>query len=161
MAIWQFKFSLVPAEHLQSTYQAGVTVLQGYRTSPGGPKVLEEVEVQNYWDNPSSLRQVALASSGLLPEIASWSEDARMFGDAESDKIEVWDNDVNCFVDMRYFSEKFVGNILSIANKFNCKIVVHGSGVVIDPVMAQIMEQIVISHAYSFCVSPSEYLQGL
>lgn len=161
MAVWQFKFSLVPVDGMRRVHEGDVAILQAHQTTPDGPKVIDDTDIVNYWDSPMTLQQVALDVSRILPEMKSWSQDARMFGQGDSNKIEVWDDDVACFVDMRYFSEEFLRKVIDIANKFKCKLSIHGSGVVIEPDMATIINQIVDSNAYKFCVNPRDYLRKI
>lgn len=159
MAVWQFKFNLIPSAGIARVHGGNVAVIEEYRSSPSGPQFREGADFPNYWD-PSALRQAALVVSGFSPEIDSWSAEARMFGDAEGDKIEVWNDEITCFVNMRNFSEPFVQNVLSLARRFDCKLVVHGSGAVIEPEMSELAPHIDVSDAYRFCVSPEEYLKS-
>lgn len=161
MAVWQFKFSLVPTAGVQRIHGADAVVLQAYQISPDGPKFLDEEENLNYWADLADLQEIALASSEILPEMESWSGDARMFGNKESNKIEVWNDRVNCFIDMRFFSEEFLLRVVDMAKKFDCKFVISGSGVVIYPDLFKVIDQIKLSNAYKFCADPAGYLKSL
>lgn len=161
MAIWQFKFSLVPASGIRRIHGSDVGVLREYQVTERSAKPTEIAEMTNYWDGSGSLRQLALAFSGILPEIKSWSDEARMFGDDESNKIEVWDDDVNCYIDARIFSDDLMNWIIKLARKFECKLVIHGSGLIIDPDFGILIDQIKDSTAYKFCLNPVEFLKGM
>ena len=159
MAIWHFKFYLVPASGIARLRGANAEVLDEYRSSPGRPEFDEDAVFPNYWDDPAVLRQIALAVSGLLPEMRSWSDEARMFGDDDAHRIEVWGDDVRCRINMRDFPYDLMDRILALAKKFNCKIAVSGSGAVVEPTMAALSPHIEASDAYKFCVSPVDFLK--
>lgn len=161
MAVWQFKFSLIPPESLTLVYGTCPTVLDEYRASPKGPQFRDRAEFTNYWGNGSTLRQMTLVISGFLAEIESWSSEARMFGDPDGNKIEVWADEITCFVDMRHFSGAFVRHVLALAQQFRVKLLVHGSGAIIAPTMSALTPEIDGSDAYRFCVSPEDYIKSI
>lgn len=159
MAIWHFKFYLVPASGIVRLHGADVKVLDEYRSAPGRPVFDEDAVFPNYWDNPTVLRQIALVVSGLLPEMHSWSDKARMFGDDDAHRVEVWPDDVACRVNMRDFPYELMDRLLALAKKFDCEIAIGGSGAVVEPTMAALSPHIEASDAYKFCVSPIDFLK--
>jgi len=164
MAIWQFKFSLVPADGIRRVHGSDLSTLTIHQVSTDGSRLLDDVEyavLPKYWDNPASLQRIALAISELLPEMKSWSSDARMFGEKGGNEIEVWDDDVSCHIDMRNCSEMLLTLLIRLARKFDCKLAIHGPGTVIDADMPALAREISASSAYRFCLDPEGYLRGL
>lgn len=161
MAVWQFKFSLVPVDGISRVHGGDTANLQFYRTLPEGPNLIDDADALNYWDDPDALRRIADTVSNFLPEIKSWSPQARMFGEGTYDQIEVWDSDLDCRIDMRNFSVDFLENVLELAREYKCKIAIHGSGDLVSPNLQDVLAEIKKSNAYQFCLDPRGYLNGL
>lgn len=159
MAIWQFKFSLVPFSGMEKVYGRRPTHLPEYGAGDFSFSG-EDSEHPDYWQgrDPGSIAEGRI--SHILPVMDSWSRDAVMYGDSEGDCIEVWGDEVNCALDMRNFSLKILSDILQIANDSGCALVVHGDGVVIPPDMNVVLGAIKSSGAYAFCISPVDFLRG-
>jgi hypothetical protein len=156
MAVWQFAFSLVPTSAVKD-----VLSLAQYQKSPDGPKVLEESEIETLWNDSGQLRDIAEAASCILPEVKHWSAQARMFGDEESNRIEVWNDDIYCRADLRTDPTVFLHAVLDLSVRFKCKIVIDGPGIVIEPSIAAMKSQMQKSIAYKFCENPREFLRNL
>lgn len=105
--------------------------------------------------NPESLEAIMR----LLPPAKSWSPEARMFGEAEGDRIEVWNDDINCAFDLRTFSKDLLVAIVQVAARAQCKLVLHGTGEVIEPDLQVVLNKILASDAYSFCAGPAKFLR--
>lgn len=125
----------------------------------GGPGVRDSEPslYENYWQN-SDPRLLIPEVSELLPERTSWSADAAMFGDEDGDSVEVWEDSVDCAVDIRNFSIYRLQAMVSIAARADCLIVLHESGRVIPPEAALIFAEIESSRAYAFCIDPVGFL---
>jgi hypothetical protein len=160
MAIWHFKFSLSPTTGLLRVLGRTEGIVPEHVSSPEGPTYIEGEEFPNYWDDPSALRQAAMVVSSFLPEMRSWSPDARMFGDDENDRVEVWDDDIRCRMNMRMFDYELMDQIFELAKRFDCKIVVGGSGEIVEPNLIALGPHVQASNAYKFCLSPIEFLKS-
>lgn len=75
MAPWQFRTEVLPMI-------ATGGLLEGETEDWDGGK--------RYWNHYPAMSAVEEALSQLLPEVASWSTSARMFGDSKGDQIELW-----------------------------------------------------------------------
>jgi len=165
MAIWHFKFGLIPTEGLKRVFgDAGVAVVPEYAPHPEGPRYLEPEELAalpNYWDDPDKLRQIATAVSSFLPEMKSWSDKARMFGSDEDERVAVWEDDVHCRINMRNVDFEVLDKLLSLARRFDCKVVVHGTGAVVDADITALTPHVEASSAHKFCHDPHGFLTSL
>lgn len=162
MAAWHFRFSIVPRAAILSVHGQGAVVLDEFRTNfEAGPGVRDPDESlhENYWRN-SDPRRLIPEISKLLPERVSWSADAAMFGDEEGDSVEVWEDSVDCAVDIRHFSIYRLEAMVSMAARADCLIVLHESGRVIPSESGLIVAEIETSRAYSFCVDPKGFMLG-
>ncbi|MGO1069544.1 hypothetical protein [Lysobacter sp. CA199] len=161
MAIWQFKFALVPVHGLKRVYGDTRRVLDEYR-KPGslkGDGGGTGDNFPNYWEGLDIDAAVG-AVGGILPRAESWSPEAKMFGQKDGDWIEVWDDDVVCALDLREFSAEHLQAILAAAVALDCKLVLYGSGEVIDPILDLIMQKIKLSSGYEFCADPINFLRN-
>jgi len=160
MAVWQFKFSLVPSAGIVAIHGKMVGELRSYQ-----PPASEDIDDDkdgasvDYWDSAGASPLNARELTALLPAHPSWSSDAEMFGSKRGDRIELWTDDINCILDMRAFSESLLESIVAIAARMKCKVVVHGTGEVVDPDVEQVMARVKQSGAYQFCKDPDEYFR--
>ena len=162
MAVWQFKFSLVPTSGVKRVHGDLVAVLDEYRAVQQASEHDSSGRAnssQNYWEGLDT-GVVAKAVAGVLPLGESWSSDATMFGEEEGDRIEVWSDDVDCAIDLRSFLVVRLQSIVQIARALDCKLVLHGSGEVLDPVLELVLQKIQSSRAYAFCVNPANFLRS-
>lgn len=161
MAVWHFKFSLVPTSGIVGEHGKLVSTLPEYGSVRSDASVdsTEDAQFVNYWEkagmSPASLERVMQ----LLPPTKSWSAEARMFGEAEGNRIEVWEDDINCALDLRTFSKDLLGAIVQIASSAQCMLVLHGTGEVIEPQLQVVLDKILASDAYSFCIEPGKFLR--
>jgi hypothetical protein len=165
MAVWHFKFSLIPTEGLLRVFgETNVSVIPEFVSNPEGPRNLEPEELErlpSYWDGPAKLRQIAMAVSVILPEMKSWSSEARMFGSDEQDRVEVWNDHVNCRINMRAVDFALLDKLLHLAKRFDCKLVIHGTGAIAAPDVASLAPHVECSNAYKFCLDPIGFLAAL
>ena len=93
-----------------------------------------------------------------MPERASWDNDARMFGSEGKNTVEVWNDDINCRIDMNQFDPAFLAAIAKIAQKAGCKIVLKEGGRVIDPIFTNLVAEANRSAAKRFIEDPIAYI---
>jgi hypothetical protein len=161
MAIWQFQFALIPKAGLFRAHPNGVLSLPQYKTLIDGTKshFSENDEYLNYWEGFTSWDELLRDIKAMLPLATSWSDDAKFFGESEGNRIELWRDDVLCFVDARNFSLVFLGAILSMAQSYQCLIVLHETGELIEPTQSVVIEKMKSSRAVLFCKSPENFLR--
>ncbi len=163
MAVWHFKFGLIPTEGLKREFgDDDVAVVPEYVSHPDGPRYLgpEELErLPNYWSDPAKLRQIAMALSSFMPEMKSWSDKARMFGNDEDERVEVWEDDVHCRVSMAEVDFELLDKLLGLAQRFDCRLVIHGTGALVAPDMASLTPHVESSIAFKFCRDPEGTLR--
>lgn len=162
MAIWHFKFGLIPTEGMKRVFgTSDVAVVPEWVVRPEGPRCLEPEELAslpNYWADPAKLRQIAMTVSSFVPEMKSWSDEARMFGANEDERIEVWDDDVRCRINLREVDFELLDRLLALARRFDCKIVVEGTGAVSAADIASLAPHVEASNGYRFCCDPVGFL---
>jgi len=165
MAAWHFKFGLIPADGLKRVFgKADVAIIPEYVSHPDGPRYLEPEELEglpNYWSDPTKLRQIAMGLSSFMPEMKSWSEKARMFGNDEDERVEVWDNHVNCRINMGKVNFELLDKLLALAQRFDCKLVIDGTGALASADMASLTPHVEASTAYKFCRDPEGTLRAI
>lgn len=160
MAAWHFKFSLVPSGGVRRYHRDVDSVLVEYCSSVSQGAMLNEAESEvgiNYWDG-FDIRSVGNELARSFPPRASWSADAVMLGYDDGDRIEVWVDDLVCQIDVRNFSLESVRSIVEVAEKFDCLLVLHGEGRVIEPRLDVLLSEIEISAAYEFCLDPKKFM---
>ncbi|NBF01544.1 hypothetical protein GV819_04495 [Pseudomonas sp. Fl5BN2] len=159
MAVWHFKFALVPKEVIVSVCGGMVKRLPEYSGEGRGDEVLDGFP--NYWLGGKSIELLLDRASRLLPEIESWTSEARMFGCKDGDRIEVWEDDVLCYLDLRKLSLSLLEGIIYLAASSDCSLVLFGSGEVVEPELPLVVEKIKESNAFAFCVDPASFFAGL
>ena len=159
MAVWQFKFALVPTMGIEYVYGKMVPVLTEYQS--GKFQVLDDADCPNYWQGNEISPEFISRVEAMLPERESWSNEATMYGDEDGDSIEIWGDDFRCALDLRNFSLSILVAVLDLAKSTHCKLVLHGSGEVIEPDLVEVVQRIKDSNAYAFCLSPEDYLRNL
>jgi hypothetical protein len=161
VAIWHARFSLVPSEGIVAVHGEMPRYLREYQPPTEGSviDVLEE-NSPGYWKragmSPSSIPGI----SKLLPACRSWSSEAEMYGSKDGDRVEIWKDEVHCAMDMRVFSAGLLENILTAAKQAECKIVMHGTGEVLDADITVVTRKIKESGAYEFCADPEQYFRN-
>jgi hypothetical protein len=90
-------------------------------------------------DRPSYLNfspfspEVVEAVSRILPEMNSWTDSAKMFGESNGNKIELWDDSIRVRIDMRWENQDFVEALVQLSVLLGCIIVCAEGGVVLEP----------------------------
>src|ERR1051326_1769938 len=113
MAVWQFKFYLVPIKGIERVHGHIMPVLEEYRAST--PEKLLSLPLEpdqlptypNYWEGIQKGDETLQAIQTLLPQCESWSEKAIMFCNGDN-RVEVWNDDISCFLDIKNFSSSLL-----------------------------------------------------
>lgn len=159
MAVWQFKFSLVPEQGIEDIHGKMMPTLSVYQS--GKFQVLNDEDDPNYWKGHEIGPEVINQIEKILPRRKAWSDEAAMYGTEEGDGIEIWPDDFNCTLDLRNLSLDNLNVMIELAKSMRCRLVLHGSGEVMEPDLMDIVQKIKNSNAYAFCMSPRDYLLSL
>ena len=158
MALWQFKFSLLPVKGIAVVHGEIPAELWEYQPPALHPNDGEPA-FPDYWRSagisPASLTDL----TALLPPRRSWSPDAQMYGSEDGDSLEIWLNDIDCRLDMRSFCPGLLERILSVAHQHVCKVVISGTGEVVDPDVTGVLLKAKDSEAFEYCSNPDEYVR--
>ena len=161
MAIWQFRFSLVPTAGILKTYGGLVDALPEYAQHDPNATVKEVSEFNNYWEGVDFSSPFMKSLESILPPRKSWSDDAKMFGSEDGNKIEVWNDDIVCSIDVRNFDIPFISSILEVARGMQCKVALKDGGRLIDPNLSDLLVEINNSRSMQFVQNPVDFLKNL
>lgn len=154
MAVWHFKFCIVPRKGLRRALGCIPPLLSEHVASAELP--LGTDDPPNYWEG-ADMSGVVASLRQLFPS-ADGSVEHNILGDEEQDKIIIYRRGIYCYVDLRNYDRELVTRILSVAHDHSCVVVVIGPGHVIEPDVAALEQYIPGSSAYAFCVDPEGYL---
>lgn len=139
MAIWQYDFIAIPRNELVSMYgglPAAMTV--------------EGFESTNFWTTTQPDSCLVVDFSKWRPEMKSWSSDLRMWGNEESNRIDVsyegaQVNHVQFRMELRTLSIHFIETIAAFARANNCVLVSAHSLAIVEPLRQSILLHLVRS----------------
>jgi hypothetical protein len=154
MAIWQYDFLLIPE----------FGMIQHHGTVPERIDSLfidSEEEPPAYWSDFDQTQKIEKEASILLGQLKSWSDEARMFGTEDGNKIEIWDDEIHCRFDLRTPDLEVLESILRIARQAKCFVISNFSHLVIEPDLKKVCIDIKESPSYKFCKDPKSYLGSL
>jgi hypothetical protein len=157
MAVWQFKFTLVPTEGIVKTHGQVPDYLPQFAAVAPDACHDDEMVWPNYWEGVDKSAFHALARS-VLPVADSWSTEATMYGHSKRDDIQVWDDSVDVRLDCSNLNVKLLESIVAIADDCGCYIVLCESGRVIAPVSEQVIDALKASSAARFVKDPNAFL---
>jgi hypothetical protein len=157
MALWHFKFGMIPRKGIERALGKPAAVLEEYQVKEDGPKEL--TDMPDYWEG-MNLAQFENRLAAILPPEPWSGRGPKRFGSAESDRIELWPDDIECAVDLRDFSADHLRGMIEFAASENLALVVHGTGEVVDPDFDAVADRIRTSRAYAFCKDPRGFLRA-
>lgn len=162
MAIWQYAFSLVPAAGIERLHGNDVRVLAAHQVSgeDGLPRILD-TPAPDYWGGAGIPQDAIDAIDAMFGRRASWSDDAQMFGESNSNSVEVWRDDISVELDVTRLSLQHIVFVLELAAKLDCRLVESGSGEIFDADGPALAERIRSSRAFRFCQDPHAALREL
>ena len=157
MAVWQFKFTLVPTEGIVKAHGKVPYCLPQFAAVVPDACLDDEMVWPNYWEGVDKSAIHALAKS-VLPLADSWSTEATMYGHSKTDDIQVWDDSVDVRLDCSNLNIRLLENIVTIANNCGCCIVLCEGGRVIAPVLEKVKDALKASSASRFVKDPNAFL---
>lgn len=154
MAVWHFKFDIVPRDGLRRVLGCIPPLLSEHVVSAELPFGADDPP--NYWEG-LDMSGVVASVRRLFPS-AEGSGEYQTFGDDERNKVVVYPSGIYCYIDLRNYDRRLVTEILSVAHRHNCVIAVIGPGSIIEPNITTLESYIPSSGAYAFCADPEGYL---
>jgi hypothetical protein len=140
MAVWQYDFIVVPRDELS--------------TDLGNlPRKIadDKFKTAKFWTTRQPAADYAATFSTWRPELRSWSSDLRMWGDEQSNRIDVSYglgkvSNVEFRIELRSLSIRFIDLLSDFARKSNCVLVSAHSLRVVEPIRADILTHLCKSH---------------
>lgn len=157
MAVWQFKFTLVPTEGIVKAHGLVPDYLPQFSAVVPDACLEDELVWPNYWEGVDKSLIHALARR-VLPVADSWSTEATMYGDSKTDDIQVWGDSVDVRMDCSNLNVKLLESIVAVADDCGCCIVLCEGGRVIAPVSEQVIDALKASSASRFVKDPNAFL---
>jgi hypothetical protein len=159
MAIWHFKFCLLPRLGVERICGKNVDFLPEYRSS-GIPIVRDISDFPNYW---GKLEDEKILISNIKNVFRTFGKEEKenfpgIIGDPDGDKVMILEDEIEIALDVRNLSYELLDKILAIANAADCVLVVQGSGEIILPRQSLVMEKIEKSNAHTYCRDPVGFL---
>lgn len=154
MATWQFAFSIIPEK----------VALRKNGNTQSNTK-LSDFDDSMSWDgyclSESSLGKI----SEMLKQTKSWSDNIRQFGYLDETCIELFYEkntvlDVSIRLDLRSLTSDILKMLIDFI-KDNKALILTPQGVLIRPVLEDVITEIKKSDAYSFVKNPQEFLSSL
>lgn len=156
MAVWQFKMWAIPA----AAYRKGNSdVIRLSR---------EQVDEVHFDLTPADMTELSDQLSRLLPEKKSWHDEMRIWGQEETDDVQVWINgnaieSVQMRLDVRHLALSRLSGLCLIARNFDWLLAVpEGPGLaVLRPNTEVIFRSVLKSPAQSFVDDPEAFLAAI
>lgn len=156
MAVWQFKMWAIPGP----AYRKGnADVIRLSR---------EQVGELNFDLTGADMTELSDQLSRLMPEEKSWHDEMRIWGQEETDDVQVWFKgnaieSVQMRLDVRHLALSLLGGLCLIARNFDWLLAVpEGPGLtVLTPSTEAIFRSILKSQAQSFVEDPEAFLAAI
>ncbi|WP_152690391.1 hypothetical protein [Pseudomonas fluorescens] len=97
----------------------------------------------------------------LLSEVELRTSEARIFGYENGGRVEVWENDILCCLDLRRLFLSLLDGVVGLAAYFDCSLVLFGSGEVVEPELPLVLEKVKDSKFFAFFVDPASFCGAL
>ncbi len=157
MAAWQFKFSIVPVAGIFNVHGAMVAMIPELAAHVPDALIDEDEDFPNYWDGIGK-EWVHTLAQRLLPQAASWSSDAIMYGHSRTDDIQIWEDSVDVRLDCANLDIDLLKEVVNAASDANCCLVLAEGGKVIAPTLDQVIDALSKSSASRFVKDPKGFL---
>ena len=157
MAVWQFKFTILPVAGIFRVHGGMIDVLSEFAERAPDAQFDEDKEFPNYWEGIDSSPMHALAKS-MLPITKSWSDEATMFGNSKTDDIQIWKDSVNVRLDCSNLNVALLEAVVAVASESNCCLVLSEGGRIIPPVLHLVLDAANASPASRFVKNPTGFI---
>jgi hypothetical protein len=154
MATWQYPIHLIPRSRLIQLFGSVPAKLDS--------QTFDSVE---WWQNIKFPKEAESFLDSFLPRGTHWSEKALLWGDNESDHIDLWkpSNDVEEIfirVHVGKLSRVFLEELIEFALMCDCVFYVDGEKL-IEPDLDDLLAEIKESRAYHFVSDPHGFLRSI
>lgn len=155
MAIWQYHISVYPRDSLQKFLDTNPKSLD--------INILEEGVL---WGNFTNMLELHTNISNILPEWKWWWTGMKLYGNVETDDIQIYYTDENKInniyirFDMRAWNKEHARKILDLLNKFELSIFDYKK-IILNPTYNSLIESIKESDAWKFSVNPRGFIENL
>jgi hypothetical protein len=160
MAVWHFTLTLAPESGLRFIHGVIPQKLSDYCAM--SPEVdLDEIKIYNYWGEINILRDVVPFAERLFKGIVARSDEQVVLGSMYGDNVTLTKEEVFFEFDLRDPDLEVMEEMLRLARRFSCKLIVDGEGNVVDPAMTSIAPFLRNSNALKFTRDPKAFLVEL
>lgn len=151
MAIWQFVLNLIPSS---------TATVNGVVAAHMDQDQLDAIEL-NFC--PSISDAFIKRIGAMLPEKPSWTSDLRLWGDDETDDIQIWFHGpaiqyAQFRVNLGNLSLPLVGSFCQVAREFDC-VFAERSGAILRPYSEVLVRTLIQSDAAHFVRDPERYIR--
>ena len=179
MATWQFHIYFIPQKALLHKYGYLPDQLKIDKESWSAYISNSDLDEEPAFEDALTISwwlDLDINKNDFLPllkpfgDIQKWTEQTngiRSFGDSRNNDITVCFNDnthkveeVSCRIDLRLPDKNFIGNVLSLAIKFEC-LLMDRQGRLYQPTTTALLETIKLSNASRFVENPEQFLENL
>lgn len=155
MAIWQFKFLLIPTEWAEKNADRITHQL-----------VDEGWEFSAAWRESAQREPPEVVIDQYMPRAHSWYSDSTIWGDEASDDIQLWResgkiDELQFRIDARKDCDLMVQHSVSIARSLNCSFLLIEEATIIEPTAEKLVSSLKASTAVRFVRDPIETLENL
>lgn len=160
MAVWQFKFTLIPISGIIRLHGAMIDVLPEFAARAPDAPFDEDIDYSNYWEGIDMTPMRAMARS-ILPDAESWSDEATMYGDSTTDDIQIWDDSVDVRLNCGNLNLSLLNAVVAAARASNCCLALSEGGRTMSPEPQLLVSAIHASAAYKFVQNPRAFLESI
>lgn len=161
MALWHYKYYLIPLNNIIEPEKGDTAIVLPEYQANGLIHFNENQEFKNYFENNQAiLSNITKEAKQTLTPQETWDSDAVCFGDKHQNSITIWSDDIECKLDLRFDYFDFIQITVDWAIRYQCAIVISGTGQVIKPSMDKLLNEISHSNAKKFLDKPIEFLQN-
>lgn len=157
MAVWQFRFSLLPRKGVLRKHKTFPDFLPEYKANFNHTGATVDENYENYWE-AFDIGALSDCFEKNIPCVESWSEELAIYGCEEGSKVEVSEDEVYVKFDTRKPNYTFLRQVVDLAKSFDCIFAIEEDGRLIDPAFEVMLEYLHNSRAYRFCENPDEVL---
>lgn len=155
MAIWQFVFSIVPEKK--------VALKRNSNTQ--SDKNSNEFDDSMSWDGYCLSKSSIENISKTLKQTKSWSDNIKQFGCLDETCLELFYDrniliEVSIRLDLRSLTPSILSSVIDFV-KDNQALILTQKGVLLKPVVDDVIKEIKMSDEYSFIKNPQEFLSSL
>jgi hypothetical protein len=153
MALWQFDIYLLPrSDALERKLRSGVQLSEFDFNDTAWWKGLPTPPFEPLFDR-------------LLGQGAFWSENWRVFGTEDGDRVDVFTSSgrldlIRVRIDVRNPSLEFIDGVCAFARRANCLLVTN-SFHIFEPTLDALWVEVMVSPAASFVEDPQAFLRRL